>query len=259
MLSLPGGIKELGLILQTGIAQDGHNRLPRPAFLGITHRSGEIDARGQTQKQTLLAQQLVQDRQRRLIFNPVGAVNDNAGQILRHARLPDAFGEGITVAGVRVAMGKPGPHRGAVWIRANRGDPGIALLQIQRHAGQGAARAHRRNKRADGALGLLPNFRPGRAIMGQPVRGIVKLIRPEPAVLFGEPAGDVVVIAGLTVRFFGHGNDFGAERAEQTDFFRRLRFGNDDDRAITFRVANDRQANARIARRALHNGRAGFQ
>lgn len=50
----PREIKQLGLVLQTGVAQEGHNGLSRAAFLGQPHRAREINARRKTKEQTLL-------------------------------------------------------------------------------------------------------------------------------------------------------------------------------------------------------------
>ena len=69
----------------------------------------------------------------------------------------------------------------------------------------------------------------------------------------------MIVIVGVAIGLFRHGDDFGPECAQERDFFRRLRFRNDDDRAIAFRMAEHREANTRVARCALDNGRARFQ
>ena len=57
----PGRIKQLGLVFQTGVAQQRYNRLPRPALLGEAHRTGEVDAGRKTEEQTFLTQELVNE------------------------------------------------------------------------------------------------------------------------------------------------------------------------------------------------------
>src|SRR5260370_12090079 len=83
------------------------------------------------------------------------------------------------------------------------------------------------------------------------IGSVVELIRPNPGTLLSEPSRNVIVVFRIPIRLLGHGDDFRAERAEQTYFFRRLRFGNDDDYLVTSGVTNHGKTDARVTGSAL--------
>src|SRR5213080_3735183 len=89
--------------------------------------------------------------------------------------------------------------------------------------------------------------------MGFPISSVVELVRPKPATLLGKPSRDVIVILRILVRLLGHGDDFCAERAEQTQFFGRLSFGNDDGYLVTSGVTNHRKTDPCVTGGALDN------
>ena len=107
--------------------------------------------------------------------------------------------------------------------------------------------------------GLILNFRTGAVVMSQPVGDDLELVCPEPAMLLRQALGHAVVIARIPVRFFRHGDDLCAERAQQADFLRRLRFRNDNDGTITPGMTDDGEADAGVAGGALDNGVAGLE
>jgi len=55
----PREIKQLGLVLQTGVAQEGHNGLSRAAFLGQPHRAREINPELRSKKKVALREGLM--------------------------------------------------------------------------------------------------------------------------------------------------------------------------------------------------------
>src|SRR5438874_909638 len=87
--------------------------------------------------------------------------------------------------------------------------------------------------------------------MGFTIGSVVELVRPKPATLLSKPARDMIVILRILVRLHRHGDDFRAERAEQTQFFGRLSFGNDDGYLVTSGVTNHGKTDARVTGGAL--------
>src|SRR5438067_5595908 len=85
------------------------------------------------------------------------------------------------------------------------------------------------------------------------ISSVVELVRPKPTTLLSEPARDVIVILRIPVRLLRHGDDFCAERAEQTQFFGRLSFGNDDGYPVTSGVTNHGKTDPRVTGGALDN------
>jgi len=121
----PTGIKQLGLILVSRIAEQGHDGLARSAFAGEAHRSGEVDAGGQPQKDPLLVEQSIDDGHRFLVGDAVGPLHGEARQVFGDAVLADAFGLGIAILGVQIAVGEPRPHGCTIRVGADHGDLGF--------------------------------------------------------------------------------------------------------------------------------------
>src|SRR2546430_7048766 len=89
--------------------------------------------------------------------------------------------------------------------------------------------------------------------MGFTISRVVELVRPKPTTLLSKPSRDVIVILRIPVRLLRHGDDLRAERAEQTQFFGRLSFGNDDDYLVTSGVTNHSKTDPRVTGGALDN------
>src|SRR5438552_16018862 len=89
--------------------------------------------------------------------------------------------------------------------------------------------------------------------MGFTISSVVELVRPKPATLLSKPSRDVIVILRIPVRLLRHGDNLRAERAEQTQFFGRLSFGNDDDYLVTSGVTNHSKTDPRVTGGALDN------
>ena len=66
-------------------------------------------------------------------------------------------------------------------IRQHDLDVTVHLFQITAHSRQGAAGTGGGHKGIHPAIGLMPDFRPGRLVVGQPVGGVVELIGPDRA------------------------------------------------------------------------------
>src|SRR5204863_5808834 len=87
--------------------------------------------------------------------------------------------------------------------------------------------------------------------MGFTISSVVELVRPKPASLLSKASCDVIVILRILVRLLRHGDDLSAENAEQTQFFGRLGFGNDDGYLVTPGVTNHGKTDPRVTGGAL--------
>src|SRR5262249_17843019 len=152
----------------------------------------------------------------------ISAIDCYAVDILGHAALTDPFSNRIAVVRLKIAIGKPGPHRRAIRISADDLDLRILFLEVNAHAGKRAASADGCNESPDLAFGLFPDFRASTAIMRFAIGGVIELVRPEPASLFCEATRDVIVIFWVLVWFFRHCFYLRAERSQQMHFLRRL-------------------------------------
>ena len=117
----------------------------------------------------------------------------------------------------------------------------------------------------DAALGLLPDFRSRGLRMEFAVREVLELVGPERAagILLvhcrGDAARRVHKVLRVLVRHRRDQAHLGAVRPQRLDLGAALVIRHDDNAAITQRAANQRQADARVARRALDDGAAGLQ
>src|ERR1039457_4640516 len=93
-----------------------------------TNCTGDVDPAGKSEEQAFFAQKLVNNRQGRLVINPVSFVNRNAFDVFRHTSLTDSFCNGITVIGIDVAIGEPRPHGSAIGIGADGGNVWVLFL-----------------------------------------------------------------------------------------------------------------------------------
>ena len=129
------------------------------------------------------------------------------------------------------------------------------LRDFERHgdAGERAAGADRADEAVDLAVGLLPDFRPGRLDMALAVGDVVELVGPDRAVLLGlrqlrgEPAGDFHVIVRVGVGDRRHLDQFRAAQPQRVLLLLALGFRDDDDGAEAHGVADQRKADAGIA------------
>ncbi len=82
-------------------------------------------------------------------------------------------------------------------------------------------------------------------------------LAPKIAPLLRQPLGHLVVVAGVLVRLLRDDDHFRAEGAQLLHLGRGLVVGDDDDDAIALGLADDREPDTGVARRALDDGRAG--
>src|SRR6266478_390622 len=175
---------------------------------------------------------MIDDRQAGLIRNPISSIDLDAFNVLCDTALTDPFCDRITVVSLQIAIRKPGPHRRAVWIRADDLNLRILFLQVNAHTGKRAAGADGCDKRRNFAFGLFPNFRAGAAIMRVAISRVIELIRPEPTLLLSKATCDMIIIFRIFVWLFRHRLDLCAERTEQMHFLRRLIVRNHNNGAI---------------------------
>ena len=85
---------------------------------------------------------------------------------------------------------------------------GVPLLEVAADAGDGAAGADAGDEGGDLALGLLPDFRAGGAVVDLGVGEVGELVGPPGAGdLAGQPVGDAVVALGRVGRDVGRRDD----------------------------------------------------
>ena len=131
--------------------------------------------------EALVLEQVEDDRQRLVVRDLEGAVDRRAFEIGGDAALADAFGDrgafGLELAG-RVV----GVERRAHRIGERDLDVGVALLERHADAGERAAGADRADEAVDLAVGLPPDLRAGRLVVGLAVGDVVELVGPDRAV-----------------------------------------------------------------------------
>ena len=91
-------------------------------------------------KQSLFAEEVIHNRQRCLVGDTVGLVDNYALQVLGDPRLADPLCIGIAVLGVGVSLAEPRPHGSAEGISAHDGDVAITFLKIERRSCERASR-----------------------------------------------------------------------------------------------------------------------
>lgn len=106
---------------------------------------------------------------------------------------------------------------------------GGLFFEIACDAAEGAACSGGAGEGVDAAAGLVPDFWAGGFEVSTPVGCVVELVGPDGVFeSLGVPFGLVVVVFWVFVRDCGHGEDFGAEEAEEVDFPLRLVVGHVD-------------------------------
>src|ERR1700747_326840 len=106
---------------------------------------------------------------------------------------------------------KPGPHCGSVRIRAHKINFFAAFLEVEPSSRQCASGANGRYECGDLSCGLVPDFGARSRKVRAAIRGIVKLVRPEPAIFSSQSLGDAIIVAWIAVWLFGNCQHFGSE------------------------------------------------
>ena len=137
---------------------------------------------------------------------------------------------------------------------------GPLLLEVARHAAERAAGASRAGERVDAAVRLVPDLGAGGGVVRVAVRGVVELVAADGALDFrGNARRELLVVIVVGVRDGLHDLHFGAERAQQRRLLGRLVVRHHDHAAVTARIAEVREADAGVARRALDQRAAGLE
>ncbi len=141
---------------------------------------------------------------------------------------------------------------------------GFLLLQERADAGQRSAGADGADEAVDRAVGLRPDLRSRAGRVAVAVRVVVPLVRVQHAVLLGRfellgrPRRDVHVVVRVLVRYRRDFAELGAAQAQRILLLLRLRVRHQDQRAVAARFADERQADAGVAGRALDDQAAGL-
>ncbi len=208
--------------------------------------------------------EIIEDIERLHIVDLIGEVDVQPLQIGGDAALADAFGDGAAL-GFQFACFVIAVERRAE--RVGEADLHLCVTRLQRRgdARQRAAAADRADKSVHLAVRLVPDFRARRVDMTLPVGDIVELIGPDrPARVgfrqfFCQSAGIFDIIIRVLVGFRRDKAQIRSAIAQQGLFLIGLGFGHDDHGFIAARIGDQREADARIARRALNNQPAGSE
>ena len=140
-------------------------------------------------------------------------------------------------------------------------DGRVARLQETGRAGDGATGADARDEVGDPPVGLLPQLRAGRPLVGGRVLRVPVLVGLERARdVTGEPGGDRVVALGRFRRDVGRAqHDLGAVRPQELLLLGRLLVGHDEDAPVTLERRGDRQAVPGVPRGRLDDRAAGLE
>ena len=118
-------------------------------------------------------------------------------------------------------------------------------------------RADRADEAVHVPLEVVENLRAGRFVMSAAIGDVVELVRPDRAVRLGlrqrvcETAGIADVVVRIGVGNGGHLDQLGPGHPQHVLLFLGLGVRDDDDRAIAQSARHHRDADARIACRAL--------
>src|SRR4030095_8461763 len=160
LLAQEGGVPELRLVARPVVGQDRDHGVPRAEIARHTDRPPPVDATRTAEAQSLLAQEVEEDREGLLVGDLVGLVHGGPLEIPGDAPLTDPLRDGAPLApelSVLVVV----VHRGAHGIGARDDDVASLLLERRPHAREGAARADGADEAVDAAPRLLPDLGPG--------------------------------------------------------------------------------------------------
>ncbi len=82
--------------------------------------------------------------------------------------------------------------------------------------------------------------------MRVPIRRIVELVCPKPALFGGRALSDAIIVSRVAIRLLPNGEDSRPQSPEKAYFFRCLRFRNDNHGAITLCMPDNGEPDAGI-------------
>ena len=213
------------------------------------HR-GPARAAGQD---ALLAGQPARHRERVAVADADPAVDDRGVVRAGHEVLADALGQ--------VRAGGVAGQDAAFGVGADDLDGRVAGLQGAGRAGDRAAGPDAGDEVGDPTLGLVPDLRPGRLLVGRRVLLVPVLVGLERARDVTRQAGRHRVVAlGRLGRDVGRAqDDLGAVGPKELLLLGRLLVGHDEDAAIALQRGRDREAVAGVAAGGLDDRAAGLQ
>lgn len=183
-------------------------------------------------------------------------------EVVGHAALTDAFGDGTAFAlGQLAAGGDVGVKHRSRWV----GEPALhaavgGFLKVSGYAGNGTCCSGGAGESVKLAIGLGPDFRTGSLDMRLAVGSVVELVCPDGVVEGGGVAGGlVVVVLRVLEGYRWHRTDVCAQQAKEVNFALRLGVGHVDDEVVAFGAADVGKADACVASSAFDYGAAGLE
>ncbi len=119
--------------------------------------------------------------------------------------------------------------------------------------------ANRADEPVDMALRVSPDLRPGRQVMRLAVVEIVPLVGEQNPVrlgsreTLGQPSRHMLIVVRILVGQGRNLDQLGPAQPKHVLLFLALGIGNHDQRAVAARIGDERQPDAGIARRSLHD------
>ena len=249
----PVVVEDLGEVATTRVGREHDDEVVGGAFVGDLQRCSNRRAARTTDQQALLLADSASHREGVGVADRNDPI-DQVGVIRRRPEvLTDAFDQ------VRAARAT-GVHR-PLGIGADHLDRWVLLFQIAADTREGAAGAAAGDEVRDGAVGLSPDLRAGRLVMGQRVGRIEVLIRTvRPGDFVHESLGGGVVRLRI-VGSDGDGadDDLGAVGPQQVDLLGGDLVGHDEDTLVPALGCHDREADTGVARCRFDDRAAGFE
>ena len=246
----PVVVEELAQVVAAGVADDADHHVVSRQPAGVAQGRRHAGAAGAARQDALAPGQLAGDVERLGVADAHPLIDQLAVERPGHEVLADA----LDLPRLRRAA----RQHAALRVGPDDLDVRVAFLQIAAHAGERAAGADAGHEGGDAALGLVPDFRAGGAVMNLRIGEIGELVGPPGAGdLAGQAVGDAVVAVRRVGRHVGRrDDDLGAVGLEQQDFLARHLVGQHEDAAIALDGGDQGQADAGVAGRGLDDGAA---
>ena len=249
----PVVVEDLGEVATTGVGREDDDEVVGAALVGDLQGRGDGGATRATDEQTLF----LADPAGHGEGVGVGDRDDAVDEIGVVGGRPEVLAD--TLDQVRTA-GAAGVHR-TLGVGADHLDRRVLFLEVAADTRESAAGAAAGDEVGDLAVGLAPDLRAGRLVVGQRV-GLVEVLVGAVGArdLVHESLGRGVVRLGILGRD-GHRahHDLGAVGAEQVDLFGSDLVGHDEHALVATLGGDDRETDTRVARGRLDDGAAGLE